>query len=245
MNRLRIACALLAVPFCVHAAGPAPSEVMRKIPPIPDPVEAKDCAAIDPLLAHAQQQAMADMMQAQKLAMGGARAGRVSDRQGELIARLMDPEVTMCEAQVFQEHDGQDVAETFRQQLHAIQEQTRNEIENTCPVIGMADYRDEACVDPIRERRTRKERAAVSAYIVKANAALAGEIEAYAQCAATHEQLAAEAEAAQLLPQYTGIAFSNQAKGWQQVDMLANRYRDLCRAAANALEYLEDADRAW
>lgn len=243
MNKSWISCLLLAGASTVHAASPLPSEIMRRLPSIPDPVQAKDCAAAEPLLSEVEQLGRAGMMRAQQMAMSGARSGRASDADGELIARLLDPEVTGCEANVQQAFTGRDPAGEFRQALEAIQAETRQEIASSCPVIGSADYRDEKCVNPILQRHLQEERSAISNYIVAANSTLAAEIDAYAQCAATHEKLAAEVEAAALLPQYASIAFNGKARGWQQAGVLAERYRQLCDTAADATADVANRER--
>lgn len=109
MNGSWIACLLIAGTFGTHATSPLPSDVMRRIPSLPDPVQATDCAAAEPLLSEVEPLARAEMMRAQRMAMAGAHSGRVSDAQGELIAKLLDPEVTMCDAKAYQELNDRDV----------------------------------------------------------------------------------------------------------------------------------------
>ncbi|HEX7046058.1 MAG TPA: hypothetical protein VF275_00610 [Gammaproteobacteria bacterium] len=243
MNRLCIITALLAGAFPVHAADLAPSEVMRRIPSIPESVEARDCAAAQSLLAGVEQQAMADMMRVQRMSMTGGSGGAINGRQGNVIEKLVAPENSACDANVFMDHDGQDIAGEFQRDLSAIRKQTREKIEKECPVIGAGDYRAEPCVRPILDYGKRREGAALVAYITRANRALTEERDAYAACAARHEQLTEEAYAADLPPQYTGLALGNKVKSWQSLALLVNRYQRLCGAAAEASAELANPDR--
>lgn len=243
MNRLCIITALLAGAFHAQAAELAPSELMRQIPSIPESAEPQDCAAAQSLLADVEQQAMADMMRVQRMSMAGGSGGAITGRQGDVIEKLVAPENSACDANVFMKHDGQDIAGEFQRDLSAIRTQTRDKIEKECPVIGAGDYRAEPCVRPILHYGKRRQGAALVAYITRANRALIEERDAYAACAVNHEQLAEDADAAALPPQYVGLALGNKVKSWQSLVLLANRYQRLCGAAAEASAELANPDR--
>lgn len=242
MKQLCLASLLLFIAAGVQAQD-APSAVMRQVPSIPDPVTAQDCDAMEPVLATVEQSARAEMLRAQQLAMRGAQGGAVSNRQGDLVARLMDPALMQCEMQVTQAAAGEDVTAEFIIALDGIHTETRNAINTSCPVIGMADYRDEACVDPILQRGMQKERAAIATYVASANDVLERDVNGYAQCAERRERLADEVESAGLPVQYVSMALNGRALGWQQVAALAERYGALCRPAATAMADLDSRKR--
>lgn len=221
------------------AADIAPSTVMRQLPTIPAAPTAESCT-VAPLLAQAEQQAMAEMMQSQRLAMQAMSAGgsAISNKQGALVQQLMDPDVTLCEMNISMNATGRDLSNELRAGQSDIRQRARREMESTCPVTGMADYRDPACVEPFEKRSHQEERALIARFIRDANAQLGKEVDAYANCAETREKLVAEAEAAKLPVQYLSMAQSGRASGWQMVGTLAEHFETLCSSAASASEDL-------
>lgn len=227
------------------AADLAPSAVMRQLPAIPAAPTAESCTAT-PLLEQAEQQAMAETMQAQQLAMQGMAAGgsAISNKQGALIARLMDPAVTMCEMNVSMAAGSVDLESSFIAEQSAIRQRARREMEAKCPVTGMADYREPACVEPFEKRSHQEERALIARYISDSNAQLRKEVEAYASCSETREKLATEAQAAKLPVQYLSMAQGGRTNGWQMVGALAERFESFCNSAARASEDLAMRENA-
>lgn len=219
------------------AAGPAPSTLMRQLPVIPATPTPESCTTA-PLLAQAEQQAMTEMMQSQQLAIQAMSAGgsAISDRQGALIERLMDPAVSMCDMNVAMAAAHIDLSSSFLAEQSAIRQKTRREMESKCPVTGMADYRDPACIQPIEKRGLQEERSRLARFVNDANTQLRSEIDAHAQCSEQREKLAAEAQAAKLPMQYLSMAQSGRATGWQMVGSLAERYESFCNSVASANE---------
>lgn len=240
MKSLLFVAAFLAVTTTpAIATDITPSAMMRQLPRIPAAPTAESCTAA-PLLAQAEQLGMDEMMQAQQLAMQSMSAGgsAVTDKQGALIGRLMDPAVTMCDMNVSMSASNVDLSSELLAAQSGIRQQARREMEAKCPVTGMADYRDPSCVAPFEKRSQQGERALIAQFIRDANSQLDKEVEAYAQCSETREKLAAEAQAAKLPVQYLSMAQSGRTSGWQMVGALAERFKTLCSSAVDASEDL-------
>jgi len=246
MNRPWFASILLVLMFPATAAEIAPSALMRQLPSIPAVPQAESCAATEPLLAQMEQHGRADMMRTHQVSVSAMSAGgaAITDRQGALIQRLMDPSVTMCDMHVSTSVAGVDAANDFRKEQSAIRQKAHQRMVTECPVIGMADYRDPACVGPIEKRSHQEEHAALARFVTTANTQLRKEVDGYAQCAEARERLADEAEAAKLPAQFLSVALGNRAGGWQTVATLAERFGNLCNTAVSAgdeLRIREDA----
>lgn len=239
MNRAWLIGAFALVSFPVLACN-TPSMLMRRIPEIPSQPDAESCAAAQTLLAGVEQQAQADMLRVQQLSMRAMKAGgsAVSDKQGELIARVMDPALIQCDMQVASMLTA-DPSRDLLDEQRRIHEEMNAAINGNCPVIGMADYRDENCTRPFMEKAQQAERDALARYITNANAELRKEVNGYAQCAEPREKLAKELENAGVPASFASIGFAAAANGWQQVSALAERYENLCRTAVSAAESLE------
>lgn len=240
-----VAAFLVLATTSTSAADLSPSAAMRQLPMIPAAPTVESCTAA-PLLAQAEQQAMSEMMQAQQLAMQGMSAGgsAISNKQGALIARLMDPAITMCEMSISMTAANVDLSSELIAGQSAIRQRARREMESKCPVLGKADYREPACVEPFEKRSHEEERALIARFIRDANVQLGKEVDAYASCLETREKLAAEATAAKLPVQYLSMAQSGRASGWQMVGTLAERFETLCSSAASASEDLAMRENA-
>lgn len=247
MKRACLAGILLSFTLPAFAAEPSPSALMLELPEIPSTLQPESCDAADALLARAEEQAMADMMRSQQLAMSGMSAGAsaVSDSQGDLIARLLDPASMTCEMNIAQAQSGIDVAEDYRREQWNLDARIEDDVETKCPVIGMADYRDPGCVNPIRKRGLAEQREALARFIANANAQLRKARGDYAQCSKSREELAAQATAAKLPAQYLAIAQGAATNGWQQLSVLTDQFRSLCETAASAASQIKERERAW
>lgn len=240
MNRAWLASAFALLSFPVFACGQTPSALMRRIPAIPSQPDARSCTIAHELVAGMEQHARADMMRVQQLSMRAMNAGGsvISDKQGELIARVMDPALMQCDMQVATSMTADPVSDLMNEQRD-IQERMNAAINDGCPVIGMADYRDENCTRPITEKALQDERDAIARYITNANAQLRKEANGHAQCAEPREQLAKELESSGVPANFASVGFAAAANGWQQASALAERYASLCKTAVSAAEHLQ------
>lgn len=246
MNRFLlagVALACLPLPLLSHADDVSPSALMRSLPAIPADPQPADCAVSEKLLPDIEQRAMTDMMRVQQLAMAGMTAGgsRISDQQGKLIERLMDPAVTMCEMNALQVA-GVDPESAYTDRVREIETATRAGVESNCPVTGMADYRDPACVDPIVARDLAARRQALAQFATDANERLRRDIDVAAQCAEMRERIADEAEAAKLPAQYLSMALGGRNSGWQQLGALAEGRDRLCETIHAENARLQDLE---
>lgn len=244
MRRYHSSVPILALAYFIAApafAGP-PSELMRALPRLS--ADEASCS-VEALSRAAEQQAQEDMLRAQQLAMRPPTAASITASQGALIAQLMDPGVTMCDMNAAQQFASVDVGNELRVRLQEIQSASAAQVESDCPVTGMADYRDPACVRPIMERGFAREQEALDAFTGIANAQLQKEVDAYSACAAKREKLAADAETAQLPVQYLSMAQSAASGGWQQYLGLLQRREALCQVRQDAQDDLAMRRRDW
>src|SRR5690606_21931450 len=120
-------------------------------------------------------------------------------KQGQLIERLVDPNLQMCEY-----HEPPTRPRDHYEIASEIQVKMSDAIDTRCPLVDGFPAQD--CVTPIVEQAKQEYAAAVKRYHADANAYVSAIRQRTLECSSRREALLKETEQAALPAQYLGLA---------------------------------------